>query len=246
MATQTTTMAAEKSGPSAPAGGKKSILFDLDGTLVDSLGDLAAAVRKTLQEQGHPNPEAFSPQAVRPHVGRGARFLIAGVMAEAWGEPVGAIDDAEVDKTLRHFRENYEAGLFAHTRPYAGIPEVLQALKKAGTPMAVTTNKPSALARQVVDKLLPGFFDVILGPEDAAHKPDPAMLFEAAKRLGHPPLCLVGDSTVDAACAKRAEIPCVAVLWGLGEKEDLEKQTPHLAEAPNALLGLVAALADAA
>lgn len=212
-----------------------ALAFDLDGTLVDSLEDLTCALNLSMSDRvdGSGSIRTFSADTVRRMIGRGARHLVTQALAhEQSRAPVAQ----EIDAALEAFRRAYADVYLQNTRPYAGIPELLDELREAGWRLCVTTNKPAAMARQLIDTLLPGRFDCVLGPEDAgAHKPEPAMLWCAQARLGRPLLGLVGDSIIDVETAARAGIPAIAVLWGLGEDSALHGAHVHRAGDVSAL-----------
>jgi phosphoglycolate phosphatase len=192
---------------------ERAIGFDLDGTLVDSVRDIHDALARALDHHS-----SLTLAVTRTLVGHGARHLVERALAFT-GE---ATDGPNVDASLQRFRAIYDAAPITHTLPFPGIREVLDALQGAGVAIAVCTNKPAALARVVVDEILPGVIDVVVGPEDAgALKPDPAMLRVAEERLSRPLSAFVGDSPIDAETAKRRGLPFVFVTWGLGAKESV-------------------------
>lgn len=184
-------------------------VFDLDGTLVDSLGDLHASVNHALEALGLP-PRSVA--EVRGYVGEGARVLLERSVA-----PRADL----VDEALALWRPHYEAHLLDRTRPYPGVPELLAG---ASGRLAVLTNKPGAMARRILDGLgLLGRFSEVVGGDEAPRKPDPAGLLGIVARAGLAPgdSLLVGDSLVDAATARAGGVPFVAVTWGLTSRERL-------------------------
>lgn len=184
-------------------------VFDLDGTLVDSLEDLHASVNHALGSLGLPRRNL---EEVRGYVGEGARVLL---------ERAVAPEVHLADEALALWRPHYEAHLLDRTRPYPGIPELLAGATRG---LAVLTNKPGAMARRILDGLglLPRFAEVV-GGDEAPRKPDPAGLLGIVARAGADPrdAVLVGDSLVDAATARAAGVPFVAVTWGLTPRERL-------------------------
>lgn len=196
--------------------------FDLDGTLVDSVDDIAAALNLALADVGRP---ALPTLRVRGFVGRGARNLVAQAVAATNRDHAAATnddDDVVVDDLLARFRAHYERDLAVHTRPFDGVVEALDALRAAGVVVGVATNKPGALARPLVDRLLPGRCAAVLGPDDVGGllKPDPAILRALGRACGDVDVaCYVGDSAVDVDCARAAGIPVVGVTWGLRPDE---------------------------
>lgn len=184
-------------------------IFDLDGTLVDSVDDLAASVNHALARVGLP-PRGR--EEIRGFIGNGARMLLA--------RAVGARGEL-LEPALAAWRAHYEEHLLDRTRPYPGIPE---ALARAGRPLAVLTNKPAPMARRILEGLgLATSFLAIVGGGDAPPKPDPAgaraLLARAGVRAAD--AVLVGDSPVDAETARSGGMAFVAVTWGLVPREEL-------------------------
>lgn len=189
------------------------IAFDLDGTLVDSVGDIAHALNAALAEFDKP---ALDVDDVRELIGNGARNLVAKALDE----------ERDVDDVLKRFRAHYDAAPLKHTVAFPGVVAVLKGMHAAGVSTAVTTNKPSAPAKAIVSALFPGLVDVVVGPEDAGGslKPHPAQLHAAARALSafaakaHV-MALVGDSGVDRETALNANVPFIGVAWGLRPDE---------------------------
>lgn len=184
-------------------------IFDLDGTLVDSVDDLAASVNHALGAVGLP---ARTRDEIRSFVGNGARVLLE--------RSIGDRPDL-LGPALAAWRAHYEEHLLDLTRPYPGIAE---ALAGAGRPLAVLTNKPGPMARRILEGLgLARHFAAVLGGGEAPPKPDPsgarALLERAGARAGD--VVLVGDSPVDAETARNAGIAFVAVTWGLVPRREL-------------------------
>lgn len=185
----------------------RAVVFDLDGTLVDSRHDLAEAVNRTRRDLGLP-PLALS--KVLGMVGRGARELVR--------RALGGAPDAELlERALAAFLAHYEPICTDHTRPYPGIPALLA--EEAGRrPLALLTNKPESAARRILERFgwTPRFRHVIGGDTLPARKPSPAGLLEIAARLGLGPdeVGMVGDSRIDLETAAAAGSPFVLVEWG--------------------------------
>lgn len=214
-----------------------AVLFDLDGTLVDTLPDIAWCLNHVLGQHRLPQ---LAVESVRSLVGGGVAAMIERV-AQAHG-----VTDA------RHLQEAYSACYRQHlvrlSRPYAGVEQLLEALGARGLPMAVVTNKAHALALEVVKYLLPmNAFAVVLGHQPGQRlKPAPDAALQAAKRLGVAPAdCLfVGDTPIDLRTAQAAGMPVAAAGWGYGEPGVLRDHKPQLyCEHPHQLL---AALCPAA
>jgi phosphoglycolate phosphatase len=184
-------------------------VFDLDGTLVDSVDDLHASVSHALHHVGLP-PRTL--EEVRGFVGEGARVLLTRAVA-----PHVEL----VEPALAAWRVHYEAHCLDRTRPYPGIDALLAG---AGRALAVHTNKPGAMARKILAGLglLPPFVAVV-GGDEAPRKPDPTGLLEIMLRVGATPgeTVLIGDSRHDVAAARAAGVAMVAVTWGLSSRADL-------------------------
>ncbi|HEY6101411.1 MAG TPA: HAD-IA family hydrolase [Anaeromyxobacter sp.] len=184
-------------------------IFDLDGTLVDSLDDLRASVNHALRTVGLP---PRSREEVQGFVGEGVRVLL---------ERAVAPEVQLLEPALAAWRPHYDAHCLDHTRPYPGIEALLAG---AGRVLAVHTNKPGGLARKVLAGLglLPRFA-AVTGGDEAPRKPDPGGAREIMARLGASPgeTVFVGDSRVDAATARAAGVRFVAVTWGFASRAEL-------------------------
>ncbi len=194
----------------------QGVLFDLDGTLIDSLGDIADAANRTLAEAGFP---VHGESAYRSFVGDGIRVLME--RASGVGEARPDVVQSLVDRMLEIY-----GGLWnLRTRPYEGIPEVLAALRASGLRLAVVSNKSHRPAVAAVEGVFaPGLFEAVLGAgEGTPLKPDPAGALRAAEAIGcAPSLCaLVGDSPVDVATARAAGMVAVGVSWGFRTEGEL-------------------------
>lgn len=210
-----------------------AVLFDLDGTLVDSLADIAAAANDVLGELGHP---IHPLDAYRRLVGDGARELLRRALPE---HAQGALDDA-----LARYRERYRERLLERTRPYPGIAELVGDLRDAGIPCAVVTNKPHELACRLVEALFaPGSFVEVVGQRDGVpHKPDPTGALGVVRRLGVAPgsAWFVGDSATDVRTARAGGMIAVGVLWGFRPRSELvESGARHLVSSPEDIARLV-------
>lgn len=186
------------------------VLFDLDGTLLDTLEDLAAAVNYALALRGLP---CHSLEAVRSMVGHGIRNLVR----QAMPEPLRA-DDACVDACLADFRSYYTTHIDVHTVPYPGIPELLAELDGVGVKLAVVSNKFQEGTEYLIRKFFPAVrFSSILGNRPGFPlKPDPAIVQEALEAAGVSAdrAVLVGDSPTDMTTAANGGISRIAVTWG--------------------------------
>ena len=209
-----------------------AVIFDLDGTLVDTLDDLTVAVNQALDLAALPHRRR---DEIRRFVGDGARELVK-----------RAIGDAAVDAEplLAAFHRHYAAHLLDRTAPFPGVLPLLAELARRGTAMAVLSNKPDEATRRIVAALLPDVpFVAVQGERpDRPRKPDPATALELAATLGRPAAAclLVGDSTHDLETAHRAGMGAVAVAWGFRERGELLAGHPlALLERPDELLALL-------
>jgi phosphoglycolate phosphatase len=188
-----------------------AILFDLDGTLVDSAPDLARTMNVLLERRGR---RPLTLDDVRHMVGQGAKVLMERAMA-ATGEPASARD---IDRMFDEFLAYYNHHIADESRPFPGVREALERLTEAGCAMAVCTNKPEWPSRRLLEELgLDGYFGAIVGGDTlAVRKPDPGHLHECIRRVGAAPgrAIMVGDSRTDVDAARAAAVPVVAVTFG--------------------------------
>lgn len=194
----------------------QAVIFDFDGTLLDTLQDLAESVNGVLNRSGFPE---HSLEAYRHFVGDGVEELARRVL------PDSHRDEATVNTILAAIREDYRQRWPNHTRPYEGIPELLDALTARGVKMAIVTNKLDDSTRTMAARLLHRWkFDVIVGATpDLPKKPDPQGALEIAQRLGLPPgaFLYVGDSDIDMKTANAAGMYPVGALWGFRTADEL-------------------------
>ena len=195
----------------------KLVIFDLDGTLVDTIADLGAAANAVLAANGLPQHE---PEAFRGMVGHGVRNLVKQSMPEAMRE-----DDCAVDALLDQFLPYYFDHLDDRSRPYPGMPELLADLQAAGVRLAVASNKFQAGTEKLIGRMFPDitFAAVLGGRPGEPLKPDPAIVDEIRERTGisSRETVMVGDSGTDIATAGAAGVDCVAVSWGFRSREAL-------------------------
>ncbi len=199
---------------------KHGLIFDLDGTLVDSLQGIAASLNHVLAEHHLPT---HSLPAVRGFIGDGARILIRRA----------APPDADPRLLLsleQGFKENYEVTWPTGTTLYAGIAELLGTLQSSSYPLAVLSNKPHPFTTAIVSRLFPEIhFTTVLGQRpDIPHKPDPAGAQEIAGNFSLPAseCTLIGDSTMDIQTAHRAGMQSIAVDWGFHDRQHLATANP--------------------
>ncbi|MDZ7842596.1 MAG: phosphoglycolate phosphatase [Gammaproteobacteria bacterium] len=201
----------------------RAVLFDLDGTLVDTGPDIAAAVNGMLFAMGrHP----YTVEQVLDWVGDGAPRLVERALA---GNLDGRPPSAEAERGLALFYEHYAANICVHSEPYPHARQVLESLRAAGVLIGCVTNKPEQLSRSLLDVLgLASMFDVIVGGDTLAfRKPRPEPIHHACRALGLCPedTAYVGDSITDCLAADAAGVPMVAVTYGYNRDADLTKST---------------------
>lgn len=208
---------------------KTAVIFDLDGTLLNTLEDLKDSTNYALQKFGFPQRTL---DEVRSFVGNGLRMLIVRAV------PAGT-EDAVIDAVLQTMKLHYAENYHNKTRPYDGIEALLMRLKAEGYPMAIVSNKADlvvALLRKLYfDTLIP----VAVGEtEGVLRKPAPDMVIEGLRRLGLPgaKAVYVGDSEVDLQTARNAGLPCLSVTWGFRSIQQLEEAgAQHLVHTPEEL-----------
>ncbi len=202
------------------------VMFDLDGTLMDSVPDLAAAVDKMLMLLGH---EPAGIERVRDWVGNGSRVLVRRALAGHY-EHAGVGED-ETDAALALFMQAY-AGAHELTSVYPGVVDCLDWLRERGVALAVITNKPAQFVAPLLDeKGLGGYFGWLVGGDTLPQqKPDPAALFWVMGQVGATPAesLFIGDSRNDVLAARAAGVPCVAVSYGYNHGRPIDEEEPQL------------------
>ncbi|MBP5692040.1 MAG: HAD-IA family hydrolase [Bacteroidaceae bacterium] len=195
----------------------KLVIFDLDGTLLNTIADLAEGVNHTLAELGLPQHTIDEYTLM---VGNGMRKLVMRALPQD-----KAADDAFVDSTLAAFLSYYADHIDVHTRPYPGIPELINSLSTAGYRLAVASNKIQAGAERLIEKFFPGIpFVAVMGNSPLYPlKPDAAVVEYIMDKAGtdRAHTVMVGDSGTDIQTARNAGIPIIAVSWGFRPRHEL-------------------------
>ena len=214
------------------------LIFDLDGTLLNTIDDLGYACNHALQLAGYP---VHPIEAYPAMVGNGISNLIRRALPEA----------VRTEETILRVREFFVPYYDEHncdfTRPYAGIPELLATLKAQGHLLAVASNKYQAATEKIVNHFFPGIFDVIFGEREGVNrKPDPQIVYDILNTLNSQPstlnsqLIYLGDSLVDRDTARNAGLPFVACSWGFVPRETLVAEgVEHIIDQPVDLLNYV-------
>lgn len=192
-----------------------TFIFDLDGTLLNTLDDLAASVNYALRTHGMPERTL---DEVRSFVGNGVRLLMERAIPEGSANP-------RFEETFATFRAYYMEHSLDKTRPYDGIPEMIHALKQRGCRLAVVSNKFYAATQELIRHFFPEI-TVAIGEHEAEgirKKPAPDTVFEALRQLGvgKEKAVYVGDSDVDLQTAHNSGLPCISVLWGFRNRDFL-------------------------
>lgn len=212
------------------------IIFDLDGTLINTIDDLGQACNYALAACGFPTHKI---EAYPRLVGNGINKLIERALPEKLRQ------EETVMQVREYFVPYYDEHNCDYTRPYEGIPQLLKTLKEQGHYLAVASNKYQAATEKIVAQLFPGIFDIVLGErENIARKPDPQIVYDILSTLNtqlSTTNCLyIGDSLVDAQTAKAANLPFVACTWGFCTHEQLQSASPdYMVNHPNEILTLI-------
>lgn len=194
-----------------------TILFDLDGTILNTLSDITNALNHTLK---HFNYETRTEKEVRSFLGNGARVLVT----KALGDNLERLDEV-----LAFYLNYYEANSESLTKPYEGISELLSELK-GNYKLGVVSNKHQEAVVKIINKIFPNTFDIIMGETaNIAKKPAPDMIYHAIDTLQttKDKTLFIGDSEVDILTAQRAGVDVIGVTWGFRDKEELIEAMPN-------------------
>ena len=211
----------------------KAVIFDLDGTLLDTLEDLTDSVNEALCAYGRP---VKTIRQIQTYVGNGIRNLMK-----------RSVEDGEADPDFEHifqaFRRSYQENCRNKTKPYDGITELLRTLESDGKKMAIVSNKADYAVKELNEYYFKEFGMTAIGErENIARKPSPDTVLEALKELNVKPeeAVYIGDSEVDVETARNAKIPCISVLWGFREKDLLLSHgAEYFARRPDEVPGLL-------
>lgn len=213
-----------------------TLVFDLDGTLVDTAPDLARTMNTLLTKNGR---EALEPASVRSMVGQGARAL----MAKAFERTGGPADDALLDRLYDQFLEHYVGSIDQLSAPYPGVVETLDHFKAASAVMAVCTNKPESASHRLLAALgLDQYFGAVLGGDSlSVRKPHRDHILESVRRAGGDiaNAIMIGDTLNDIEAARNAGVPVIAVSYGYSEPPVSTHKPDHLIDDFTALPALI-------
>ena len=202
------------------------VVFDLDGTLLNTLDDLFLSVNKILSDHGY---KTRSKNEVRSYLGNGVRALLDLALPEE--------ERFHTDELLPEFKEYYDLHKEDNTAPYAGVKEAVAEIKKAGVKCAIVSNKFDAAVQELKNVTFSGLIDFACGEREGVKpKPAPDGVFLAMQALGADPAetVYVGDSEVDLATANNSGLKCVAVSWGFRDRDELVKRgAKNIADTPD-------------
>lgn len=214
-----------------------AVIFDLDGTLIDSIRDIGESMNRTLSAMGYPT---HAMDDYRFFVGDGVRMLVKRAL------PADRQSDAIMEQFLTGYRQDYGQNWHVHTRAYEGIPQLLKQLVEWHVPIGVLSNKPDAVTQKCVQYFFPDtpFISVVGQKEDVPRKPDPTAALAISEAMNLPPArCVfVGDTSTDMETAVAAGMFPAGVTWGFRSESELRFSGAQLiAYKPEALLGLFSA-----
>ena len=210
-----------------------SVVFDLDGTLLDTLGDLRDSVNFALEKNNLPKRTT---EEIRSFVGNGIRLLIERAVPE--NTPIEI-----TDKCFSDFKEYYKDHSAILTKAYDGIIDLLTTLKEKGVKIAVVSNKADFAVKTLMEDYFKGLYDCAYGERAGVmRKPAPDAVFSAISEMGGSleNTVYIGDSEVDIETSKNAKLPCIAVTWGFRDKKVLESLDPeYIVDSPSDILNII-------
>ena len=192
--------------------GINTIIFDMDGTVLNTLDDLTASVNYVLAKFGMPQRKASE---YRSFFGNGIKYALQCAAPEGTSEEL-------IDRMLPMFREHYNVHCLDRTRPYAGIPELMASLKEKGYKLAIVSNKIDSAVKELNERFFSEYVAVAIGEKTGIQrKPAPDTVFAALRELGSikKEAVYIGDSEVDYETAVNSGLPCISVLWGFRDRE---------------------------
>ncbi len=194
----------------------KAVIFDMDGTILNTLDDIVGSVNYSLREAGYPERTR---KDIRKYLGKGVRELIANSLPQNTAE-------SEIEKVIGIYAPYYKEHCNDATKPYDGIKGVISEIRKAGLKTAVISNKADNLVQELAVQHFAGLFDVVAGwRDDVRRKPYPDMVYEVLEKLSvdKKDVVFVGDSEIDAQTAANAGLNCISVPWGFRDLDELKE-----------------------
>ncbi|MBQ3641918.1 HAD family hydrolase [bacterium] len=212
---------------------KNTLIFDLDGTLLNTMGDLHAGFNHAISEFGY-KPRTYD--EIQSFIGNGVRQAIKLSLPDD-------VQEKTVDKIVDSFKTYYKEHMDEKTKPYDGITEMLKRLKSNGYKLAVVSNKYDSAVKRLCARFFKEYISVAIGEGEGIEcKPSPMGVIKAAKEL-HSEMCncvYIGDADTDILTAKNADIPCISVLWGYRDREFLKKNGGRVfAEKPSDIINII-------
>lgn len=212
----------------------KGIIFDLDGTLVNSIEDIADAMNIMLLSYNYP---VHSYETYKKFVGSGLRSLVIKALPEAHR------DNAQINLCFDAMKDIYSNHCTIKTRPYDGVMDLLDQLKLRRIKLSILSNKADVLTKKVASHLFPDYFETVAGlTTEALKKPNPVVALDISKTMGIAPedLIFIGDTGIDIQTAKNANMLAIGVSWGFRSKEELNKSgAKHILNQPSDLLNIL-------
>ena len=212
---------------------KTAILFDLDGTLLDTLQDLTDATNHTLRHYGRKERTAAE---MRYIIGSGAYYQLQEAM-------YNRLDGLDMAQVYAYYREYYDVHSLDKTCPYPGVEAALKTLGEK-YPVGIVSNKPHAVVADLCARFFPGVYALGEQAELRPRKPEPAMVCKALEDLGADRCVYVGDTQIDVDTARNADAPCLCVLWGFRDRDQLEAAgAEHFCETSDQLVSMIEKIA---
>lgn len=210
----------------------EAVIFDMDGTILNTLDDLYESVNITLDNFGFPKRTL---DEVRQFVGNGVRLLFQRALPNE-------VNDDVLEKSIIFFKKTYAQNMYNHTAPYDSIKKILKELNNNGVKIAVVSNKFDLAVKELSKKYFGDLIDISVGQSDEVpQKPAPNGVFKAMRELDVKSAIYVGDSDVDVQTAKNANLPCIGVTWGFRDREYL-KGADYIIDTPDELIEVIRSL----
>ncbi len=215
----------------------RSVVFDLDGTLLDTIPDLTAAMNHAMSRVGYPG---ITLEQARAYIGNGIKMFAKRAISQSYETDT---DDIEADRAVAFFKEYYASHLVCRTTPYPGISETLSELKKRGLYLSVLSNKYDSATKHIINTFFPDTFDIVLGESDICkRKPDLSGFMLICEKTGCTPAetVMIGDSATDLAVAVNSGARPISGTWGYRSRKTLEEAgAVTFAENAHEIVGII-------